>query len=138
MSYIYRNKKRKACHLILKYLVEHDVQRDPSWEPLEERETVSINTFINNTKYDYKILYPAVHLLARNEQIEYNDRNGFLDDNSDLELLPAARRHFMKAFISQRIKKIFLFQLSLTPKWIIPIISLLISFIALGISIFRK
>jgi hypothetical protein len=91
MSYRYRYDKRKACHFILKYLVENDVQRDSSWEPVVDRDFVSIKTFVKNSKYDYNILYPAVYLLARNKHIEHNDPNGFLDDNTNIELLPLGK-----------------------------------------------
>lgn len=138
MSYRYRNQKRKACHFILKYLVENDVERDPSWEPLVDPPKTSISTFIKNSNYDFAILYPAVFLLLKNNHIEYNDPNGFLDDNSSLALLPSGKEAYYESFYLTENRKDLSQSIEVNTKWIIPIISLLISLVALGISIFRK
>jgi hypothetical protein len=138
MSYPYRAKKRKACHFILEYLVKHDVPRDPSWEPLVDREKkISIETIKSITKYGFEIIYPAVYLLSRNNHIEYNDPNGFLDDNTDLELLPSGKEAYYESFYLQENRKDLSQSIELNTKWIIPIISLLLSIIALCVSIFR-
>lgn len=138
MSYSYRVKKRKCCHFILKYLIDNDVERDPSWEPLKDREKISINTFVEKFGYDYKVLYPAVFLLDRNNHIEYQDPNGFLDDDSNLELLPLGKEAFFDGSYLQENAKDLSQTIELNTKWIIPIISLIISLIALTISILKK
>lgn len=138
MSYSYRAKKRKACHFILQYLVEHDVERDPSWEPIVDRGIISISILKKISKYGYNTLYPAVYLLSRNGHVEYNDPNGFLDDNTDIELLPAGKEAYFESFYIQENRRDLSQTMETKTKWIIPIISIIISIIALCIAIFRK
>ncbi len=138
MGYLYRTKKRKCCHFILGYLIKKDVKRDPSWEPVENREIISINTFLSISKFDYEILYPAVYLLERNNHIEHKDPNGFLDDNSDLWLHPLGKEAFYEGSYLQENVKDLSQTMEVNTKWVIPIISLIISLLALSISIFKK
>lgn len=138
MSYPYRTKKRKACHFILEYLVKHDVDRDPSWEPIADREVISIKSIVSISKHGFDILYPAVYLLSRNGHIEYNDPNGFLDDNTNLNLLPSGKEAYYESFYLQENKKDLSQSIELNTKWVIPIVSLLLSIIALCISVFRN
>lgn len=137
MSLIYRSRKRKACHFILGYLVNNDVPRDPSWEPLENTISLSIKTLISITKYNFEVLYPAVYLLERNRHVEIKDPNGFLDDNSKIELLPSGKEAYYEGYYIQENKKDLAQTIELSTKWVIPIISLLISIIALCVSLSR-
>jgi hypothetical protein len=138
MSYPYRAKKRKACHFILQYLVENDVDRDPSWEPLVDRKVISIKTIMSISKYGFDTLYPAVYLLSRNGHIEFHDPNGFLDDNTNLELLPSGKEAYYESFYLQENRKDLSQSIELNTKWVIPIISLLLSIVALCISVFKE
>ena len=138
MSYSYRTKKRKACHFILQYLVIKDVARDSAGDPFEEREIISLKTFISISKYGFDILYPAVYLLLKNKHIDYNEPNGFLDDNTNLDLLPAGKEAYYESIYLQENRKDLSQSIELNTKWIIPIISLMLSIIAICISVFKK
>jgi len=137
MSYSYRTKKRKACHFILQYLVNKDVPRDSTGDPLEEREIISIKTFTSVSKYGFDILYPAIYLLLRNKHIDHNEPNGFLDDNTNLDLLPEGKEAYYEGTYLQENRKDLSQSIEVNTKWIIPIISLLLSIIALCISVFK-
>jgi hypothetical protein len=138
MSYTYRSKKRKFAHLILKYLVENDVERDPSWEPVKEQEIVSISKLTGDFNCGYKILYAAVYLLESNKHVEYIDPNGFLDDNSDIKLLPLGQEAYYDGYYRQENRKDLSQSIELYIRWVIPIISLGISIWALVVSIHKK
>jgi hypothetical protein len=138
MSYAYRYKKRKFAHLILKYLVENDVSRNPSWEPLEDREVISIKKFAEMFNSEYGILYAAVYLLERNKHVEDVEPNGFLDDNSDIRLLPPGQEAFYESYYRQENRKDLSQSIELYTRWVIPILSLGLSILALAISIHKK
>ena len=138
MGYIYRSKKRKFAHLILKHLVEHDVQRDPSWEPVEPQEIVSIRIFAKIFNCEYKLLYAAFYLLERNNHVEAVVPNGFIDDNSDILLLPLGQEAYYDGYYRNENQKDLSQSIELYTKWVIPIVSLAISILALAISVYRK
>ena len=140
MSYAYRKKKRKLANIVLTKIYEDSFYPPNSGPPdyYEHQWTVSTLTkaFPIHSWGEYR---GAVELLLANKHvISRSDPNGPLDEEEQLFRTTAGIEAVHEGFYDKENQKDRLEQFEMRTRWVLPIVSILISLVALVISILNR
>ncbi len=140
MSYAYRKKKRKLANFVLTKIYEDSFYPPNSGPPdyFEDYWTISTlaKAFPSRSWEEYR---GAVELLLSNRHvISRPDRDGPLDKEEQLFRTAAGMEAVHEGFYDKENQKDSLERFEMRTRWVLPILSILISIVALVISIMNR
>lgn len=139
MSYNYRKIKRKCAEFMLEKLMIANAPGSDFFEEDARFYSYSVNSFAEDySKYNVLQFSSSANLLVSNKHIELEFTSNPLYSFEDLQLFitKAGREACNEGYYDKENQKDFLEVIELKTKWIIPLLSLLLSLAAFSFSIY--
>jgi len=143
MSYQYRKKKRKLCHVILKdtLFLKDGVLDDYVPDDYFEERSPTIDTLQKwYTHYTFDEINSCLILLQSNKHIKITSYSKDLEGEMNPYIVPTLTgiEAYNEGYYEKENQKDRLECIELYTKWILPSMGICISLVALFISIFKK